>query len=178
MKHLIGFGDDSLFVLSQKFQKAPVILRELEINAVVFHDTEYWFIPNFPQAKFVFVTNGAPLEFIKNAPNLVLDHLSVIIQLMVMEYSFRNQTVDAVRARLANDIKSLENWLKIIMTERRDNVSFEFNKQKGRNEIKLNLVTNGMIPNIIGLSTDFHLPGEIYTLLYDEMFVLSLEKTG
>ncbi|HPL92994.1 MAG TPA: hypothetical protein PLB38_01785 [bacterium] len=178
MKHLIGFGDDSLFVLSQIFQKSPVILRELEINAIVFNNTEYWFIPNFPQAKFVFLANGAPLEFIKNAPNLVLDHLSVIIQTMVMEYSFRNQTVDAVRARLADDIRSLENWLMTIMASRRDNVSFQFNKQKAKTEIKLNLVTNGEIPNIIGLSVDFHLPAEIYTILYDEMFVLSLEKTG
>lgn len=172
----IGFGDDSLFVLSQKFQEKTPIIYELDIHTMTFQGQEYWFIANYPQAGFVFLTNGQSLDFIRKAPNLILDHLSVIFQQMVLEYSFRNQSVEKVRAQLSVQIRAMENWLNGIMIGRRDKMAFQMNKEKTRHEIRLNLITHNDIPEIIGLSTDFHLPEEIYTALYDEMFVLSLPK--
>lgn len=170
----LSFGDNSLMVLTQKYQKIDPIINELIIHELNVENRHYWLIAKFPRDQFVFVCSGAILTFISIAPELTLDHLSVIYYLLILEESFKNQTDEKKRQELAKAIRDLENWLNGVLIGRNDKALFLLNKEKIKHEKKINPILRNDFPGVIGVSTEEKLPDKVYKALYEQMFGLSI----
>lgn len=172
----LKFDEKALMVLIQKYHQCHPIIDELVIHEMTVESQKYWLIPNFPRAQFVFVCSGPLLTFISIAPELTLDHLSVIYYLLILEESFKNQTDEKKRADLARSIRALENWLEFIMIHRPDQALFLLNKDKIRKEKKVITIFREDLPGVIGVSSNQHLPAKVYEALYEQMFGLSIHR--
>jgi len=165
----IGFGDDSLFVMLQKYTKCKNLVYEIDIESITIDAREFWVITNFPNWQYVFVIYGEILELIKKEPLTMLEHTCVIVEIMVKEYSLRNEPDEKKQLQHKKFIRNVQNWITEKIIGRRDTELFKINQARIRQINGITPFKDPNIPNIEGIIPVISLPERFYEIIKEKM---------